>query len=251
MDFGLIISAFIAGLLTFFAPCTFPLVPAYLGFISWVSVDDLNDEGKRESVRKKIFLNGVFYVLGFSFVFILFGVLFGFIGSILSAYQIWLNRIGAFFIIFFGLYLVGLFKLSFLQKEKRLNFTKKIEPGKPLSSFIFGMSFAVGWTPCIGPILGSIFILASSFGTVLQGTFLLFVFAFGLALPHLFIAFSVGHATNYVRKLSKYLNIISIIGGIFLIFVGILLITNSFGIWTSYFFKLFNFINYDKLLNYL
>ncbi|MCF6276220.1 MAG: cytochrome c biogenesis protein CcdA [Candidatus Magasanikbacteria bacterium] len=251
MDFGLIISAFVAGLLTFFAPCTFPLVPAYLGFISGVSVKDINSEKERENVRKKIFINGVFYVLGFSFIFILFGVLFGFLGSILSAYQTWLNRVGALFIIFFGLYLVGLFKIPFLQKEKRLNFTNKIKPGKPLSSFIFGMSFAVGWTPCIGPILGSIFILASSSGTVLQGTFLLFVFAFGLALPHLFIALSVGHATNYVRKLSKYLNIISIVGGVFLVFIGILLITNSFAIWTTYFFKLFNFIDYDKLLNYL
>jgi cytochrome c-type biogenesis protein len=251
MDITLIISAFIAGILTFLAPCTFPLAPAYLGFISGVPRELFIQEDNSKQIRRKIFLNGLFYVLGFSFIFVLFGVLFGFIGSFLSVYKIWFARIGGIFVIFFGLYMLHLFDLPFLNKEKHLFLINKIKPGKPLSSFIFGVTFALSWTPCIGPILGTIFILASTTGTILQGTFLLLVFAFGLAVPYLLIAWFVGSASVYIKKVSKYLNVISIVGGVFLIVLGILLITNSFGLWISTFYKLFNFINYDELLNYL
>src|SRR3989344_2462110 len=120
MDFSLIIPAFIAGILTFLAPCTLPLVPGYLGFISGVYTNDLQDPSKSKLVRRKIFLNGVMYVIGFSLVFIVLGSLFGLGGAALFKYRIWLSRIGGGFVIFFGLFMMGVFELPFLNVEKHV-----------------------------------------------------------------------------------------------------------------------------------
>ena len=251
MDFSLIIPAFIAGILTFLAPCTLPLVPGYLGFISGVSANDLQDPSKSKLARRKIFLNGVLYVIGFSLVFIILGSLFGLGGAALVKYRIWFSRIGGIFVIFFGLFMMGVLKLSFLNVEKHITSVKALKPGNPVSSLIFGAAFAFGWTPCVGPILGSILTLAASSATIGEGAFLLAVFSLGLAVPFLIIAASIGSASAYLLKLSKYLNVITIIGGVFLVFLGILLLTNNLGIWIAYFYRLFNFINYDSLLDYL
>ncbi len=258
MDFSLIIPAFIAGLLTFLAPCTLPLVPGFLAFIGGASVQDLQDPLKAATVRKRIFLNGVMYVVGFSVIFILMGSVFGAAGSLLGQYRFDLTRLGGAFVIFFGLYLMHFFDLpifknffSFLSKTSRFNLGQKLTPGKPGSSFIFGATFAFGWTPCIGPILGTMLALASTSGTALQGSLLLSVFSVGLALPFLALALSFGHAAQYVKKMSRYLNVISFIGGVFLLFIGILLVTDNFVIWIAYFYRWFDFINYDRLLDYL
>ncbi len=251
MEFSLIIPAFIAGILTFLAPCTLPLVPGYLGFISGVSTQDLQDPLKAKSSRRKIFLNGLLFVIGFSFIFIILGSLFGLGGAALIKYRLWLSRIGGIFVIFFGLFMIGILKLPFLNVEKRVSSIKFLKPGNPASSLIFGATFALGWTPCVGPILGSLLTLAASSATIGQGVFLLAIFALGLAVPFLIIAASVGSASAYLTKLSKYLNVISVVGGIFLIFLGILLLTNNMGVWIAYFYQWFNFINYDSLLDYL
>lgn len=251
MDFSLIIPAFIAGILTFLAPCTLPLVPGYLGFISGVSASDLQDPSKAKIARRKIFLNGVLYVIGFSLVFIILGSLFGLGGATLVKYRIWLSRIGGIFVIFFGLFMMGILKLPFLNVEKHVGSVKALKPGNPISSLIFGATFAFGWTPCVGPILGSILTLAASLATIGQGAFLLAIFSLGLAVPFLIIAASISSASVYLAKVSKYLNAISFVGGIFLVFLGALLLTNSLASWISYFYQLFNFINYEGLLDYL
>lgn len=251
MDFSLIIPAFIAGMLTFFAPCTLPLVPGYLGFISGVSTSDLRDPATAKLARRKIFLNGLLYVIGFSLIFIALGSLFGLGGAVFAQYRIWLSRIGGIFVIIFGLYVIGVLRLSFLNVEKHISGIKALKPGNPTSSLIFGATFAFGWTPCVGPILGSILTLAASSATVGQGAFLLAVFSLGLAVPFLIIAAGIGSASNYLVKLSKYLNVIAIIGGIFLVFLGLLLLTNRISIWITYFYRLFDFINYERLLDFL
>lgn len=251
MDFSLIIPAFIAGILTFLAPCTLPLVPGYLGFISGISAQDLQDPLKSKSARKKIFLNGLLFVIGFSLIFILLGSLFGLGGSALAHYRIWLSRVGGIFVILFGLFMIGVLRLPFLNVEKNIGRIKALKPGNPASSLIFGATFAFGWTPCVGPILGSILTLAAASATVGQGAFLLLVFSLGLAIPFLIIAAGIGSASNYISKLSRYLNVISIAGGLFLIFLGILLFTNKLGIWIAYFYQWFDFINYERLLDYL
>lgn len=251
MEISLIIPAFLAGLLTFLAPCTLPLVPGYLGFISGVSLGDLKNPDKVKTARKKIFLNGLLYTIGFSLVFIILGSLFGLGGGTLVKYRLWLSRLGGLFIIFFGLFMLRILKLPFLNHEKHLANIKILKPGNPGSSLLFGATFAFGWTPCIGPILGSILTLAASRATVGQGAFLLAIFSLGLAAPFLIIAAGISSASIYLSKLNKYLNIISIIGGVFLIFLGILLLTDNLIVWTSYFYQVFGFINYERLLDYL
>jgi len=245
------ISAFIAGLLMFLAPCTLPLVPAYLGFISGVSAEDLKNKATAGGARRRIFLNGLMFIVGFSLVFILFGTLAGFLGQSLVIYRTWLARIGGGLVVIFGLFLMGVLDLSFLQSEKRIKIPKFLHIGRPSSSMVMGGAFAFGWTPCVGPILGSILLLASISSTAIEGAVLLAVFSLGLALPFLLIAALFSRATVYIEKISKYLNIISKVGGIFLVILGILLITNNFGILIEYGYKFFDFLNYDKILDYL
>lgn len=244
------LAAFVAGLLTFLAPCTLPLVPAYLSFISGVSAEKIEDEAAYMRVRKKIFINGLMYVIGFSAVFIVFGTLAGIIGITLAPIRLWLARIGGGFVIIFGLFMMGALRLPFLARERTLRF-KFLETGKPLNSFILGSAFAFGWTPCVGPILGSILLLASTATTVLQGSLLLFIFSLGLAVPFLLIALGVASASRIIGRITPLLNIISFIGGIFLVLLGILLLTGNFTLLISYGYRIFRFINYEKILDYL
>ena len=251
LSIGFIAASFFAGLLTFLAPCTLPLVPAYLGFISGVDQDALKNPETAKAARRQIFLNGLAFIFGFSLVFIVFGVLAGFAGVALAPYRIWLARIGGVLVILFGLFMLGFFKLPFFQTDKRIPIPKWFTLGKPSSSLFIGGTFALGWTPCVGPILGSILLLAGTSGTALQGGLMLAVFSFGLAIPFLAIAFAFSQATVYIEKISKYLNGVSIGGGVFLIILGILLATDNFGLTIQYGYELFDFINYDKLLEFL
>ncbi len=254
MDISLIISSFIAGVLTFLAPCTLPLVPAYLGFISGVSSKDLHDPNKVRSIRKRIFFNGVLYALGFSIVFMFFGTLFGLGGASLGQYRPLLQKIGGVLVIIFGLYMLRIVKipgLSFLDSEQRFPFAKILKPGKPINSFLFGAAFAFGWTPCVGPILGSVLTLAAATATVGKGAFLLGIFSLGLAIPFLAIAAMIGHASHVLEIVNRHLERVSIVGGLFLVLLGILIVTNNIGEWTALFYRVFHFINYDALLNYL
>lgn len=250
MNITLIIPAFIAGLLTFFAPCTLPLVPAYLGFIGGTHSGDLGDPSRKNSIRRHVMLNGLAYVLGFSVVFILLGVIFGLGGASLVHFRAWLSRIGGVFVIFFALYMLGVFdRLStgshalasfrFLNSEHRWNPVAKLKPGRPTSSFLLGATFAFGWTPCVGPILGSVLLLASSTATIGQGAVLLAVYSVGLAVPFLVIAFGVGQATATVRRLSRWIPIVSRIGGLFLLFLGILLLSNHMEVWMGWAYQHF------------
>lgn len=252
MELTLIIPAFIAGILTFLAPCTLPLLPAYLGFISGSSIDDLKDPAKSAKARWKIFLNGLFFVIGFSVVFIVLGTLIGFVGAtILAPYRLWLSRIGGVFVIIFGLFMLNVIQIPFLTRETHFKAPAVFERGRPLNSLILGSAFSLGWTPCVGPILGSILLLASTSGTALQGGVLLTVFSAGLAIPFLLTAVAVGHATRYIENLSRFLNVVSVVGGVFLIGLGILLLTGNVGLLISWGYRLLEFVNYDALLDYL
>jgi len=251
ISIALIISSFIAGLFTFLAPCTLPLVPAYLGFISGVDKKELENPETKVKAERKIFWNGLFFIVGFSIVFVVFGTLAGLVGQSLIPFRIWLTRIGGVFIIFFGLFMLGAFKLRFLQIEKKMKMPSWLTLGKPSSSLIVGGAFAFGWTPCVGPILGSILLLASTSTTAFQGGILLLVFSLGLAVPFLALALAFSKATHYIEKISKYLTWVSRIGGVFLILLGILLLTNNFGLLIQYGFQLFDFFNYEGLLDLL
>jgi len=251
MDFSLIIPGFFAGLFTFFAPCTLPLIPVYLGIISGSAMDELKKPETEHLAKKKIFINGLFFVLGFTVVFIALGVLFGFIGSAFSAHRSTLSRIGGIFVILFGLFMLSVIKIPLLEKTQRLKVPRVFKIGHPANSTIIGASFGLGWTPCIGPILGSILLLASITSTAFEGGILLLIFSLGLSIPFLLIALVVGRAQLYIKKLSGVMRWVSIIGGVFLIFLGILLVTNSFNIWITAFYKVFGFINFESILRHL
>lgn len=247
----LALPAFVAGLLTFLAPCTLPLVPGYLGFISGASLQDLKDPNTAPQARHNIVKNGLSFVLGFSLVFIVLGVLAGAAGQFLAHHRLLLSRIGGIFVILFGLFMMNLVKLPGLSQDKKIPIPKFFKPGRPSNSFILGLTFGFGWTPCVGPILASILLVASTTGTIAQGAALLSIFSLGLALPFVLIAFGIGRALEKIQKITRFLNAISIIGGVFLIILGTLMITNQLGYWTSLFYKLFGFINYQSLLDYL
>lgn len=251
----LLIPAFFAGVLTFFAPCTLPLLPGFLAFISGVPLQSLQDSKQAtRGMHWSIMRNAIWYVVGFSTVFIGLGVIFGLGGAALIEYRMWLMRIGGVFIIVFGLYLLGFSKLPFLRalsSEKRFHPNRFLKPGHAVSSFIFGATFAFGWSPCIGPVLGSILFLAWNSGTVLQGAFLLGVFSFGLAIPFLVLAATISKASQRLKRLYKYLPIISVLGGAFLVFIGVLILTNTIDMWTATAYRWLNILHYEKLIEYL
>jgi cytochrome c-type biogenesis protein len=245
------VSSFVAGLLMFLAPCTLPLVPAYLGFISGVSSKELTDSQTSRYARRKIVLNGFFFVLGFSIVFILFGILASILGQTLVQYQSVVTKIGGVLIIFFGLFMLGVFKLPFLQIEKHVTLPKLFKPGNTLSSFVVGALFSFGWSPCVGPILGSILLVAGTAGTAGQGAFLLFLFSLGMSVPFLLISFFAAKASMFVSRIQGGLKILPIIGGVFLIFLGILLFLGDLYVLIEWGYKLFDFVGYEKLSEFL
>lgn len=243
--------AFVAGVLTILAPCTLPIIPAYLGFISGVSVKDLEGPERALGARRKIFLNGLVFVLGFGAVLVLLGTLVGFAGSLLFAYRIWFARIGGIFVIIFGLFMLNVFKVPFLAREFKLETPAIFERGRTSNSFILGAAFAFGWTPCVGPVLGSILFLAGTSATAGTGALLLSIFTAGLAVPFLAIALGIGSASRLLARAAGYLTAIQIISGLFLIALGILLFTDSLALLIPYGYRLFRFINYEGLLDYL
>lgn len=262
MDLISIAFAFVAGILMFFAPCTLPLVPGYLTFISGASISDLQDPKKAKKVRWKVFMNGVFYVLGFSSVFIVFiGILLGLYATVFGPYQSIITRIGGGIVVFFGIFLMlqainaltdnrfslmrfALFR--FLSTERHSSFTRRIKPGSPLSSFLFGASFAFGWSPCVGPILSGIFFLASATTTLVQGAFLLVVFSVGLAVPFLLTALAIGWSTKYFVRIGKYLNWIGVIGGVFLIFLGYLMLADRLILLNGFIFEFLSNVGLEE-----
>lgn len=226
-----IIAAFIAGLLSFLSPCVLPLIPGFLAYLSGTSLGDTS-----KIARFKMFLNSLFFVLGFSSVFAVLGVLLNTVLEASSyAVQTWLSRIGGVVIILFGLYLLGLIPIKFLQQEHKLKVKKKFSITY-ITSFVFGAAFAVGWTPCVGAVLGSILALAvSSPG---MSFFLLFSYSLGLGIPFLLVGIFSGQAVKLINKSQTFLKFFNIVVGIFLILLGILVFTQTLNIVAN-----FGFIN--------
>ena len=217
-------AALFAGLLSFFSPCILPLIPAYFSFITGLSLDELT-ENKAET-RRKVILSTLFYVAGFSFIFILFGASASFLGGIASRYSWIVRYLGGGIVIVFGLHLLGIINIKALNFDKRLHVH-----GKPLhlmGTFVIGMAFGAGWSPCIGPMLGSILIVAGNQDTVLSGILLLAVYSAGLALPFLILSFFIHSILDIMKRATKLINIINKISGIFLIVIGLLLIFDKF-----------------------
>lgn len=245
-----IISAFIAGLLMFLAPCTLPLVPAYLAFISGVSEADTVAGGKSRTAHKRLVINAVAFVVGFSLVFILFGVAAGAVGAQIGQYRTLLSQIGGVFVVIFGLMLLGFLTPTFLTAERRVPIPKWIHPGNPVSSLLIGAIFALGWTPCVGPVLASVLFLATTTATIKTGAFMLCVFSLGLAVPFIATAFLYASLQSRLLMMTTLSVFISKVGGAFLLLLGVLLLTDSFALLVLYGNKFFNFLHLESLYNY-
>ncbi len=217
-------AAFVAGLLSFFSPCVLPLIPAYFTFITGFSIEELTEKYNSE-IRKKVFLSTFLFVLGFSLVFILMGASASFLGGLMYTYKKLIRIIGGILIIILGIHLTGLVRIPGLDFEKRITLEKK--PLHFLGTLIIGMGFGAGWSPCIGPLLGSILIIAGSQETVWQGVILLGIYSTGLAIPFIIISIFINFLLTFIKKASKVLKYVNVVAGVVLIVVGLILVSNK------------------------
>ena len=231
------IVAFTAGFLTFLSPCLLPLVPSFIAYITGVSLGDLKDPAKKGEVRKRTVIHILLFIAGFSTIFILLGLTATAIGKALFAYQKYIRIGGGILIAIFGLYLTGLLKLDFLMKERRLKVSTK--SASYIGSFLIGITFAAAWTPCAGPILGSILVLAGTKADVSQGAALLTIYSLGIAVPFFLTGLLVDLFLEYFNKFKKLISTINIVGGVFLIIVGILVATNYLSVISEKFLAVF------------
>lgn len=217
--------AFLAGILSFLSPCVLPLLPSYVSYITGISFEDLTSNVDKKRIRYLTIMNSVVFIMGFSAVFITLGASSSAIGSLLFEYLDLIRIIGGILIIIFGLFIAGFLKLDFLMKDKKLHLVGK--PAGYIGTFFMGMTFAAGWSPCIGPILGTILVYASSKGSTFYGLKLLAVYSLGLALPFFISAIAINSFLIYSKKLVRYMRAIMIISGLLLIIFGIMLLTDQ------------------------
>lgn len=213
-------TAFLGGLVSFLAPCVLPIIPGFLAYLAGA-----NTQANGEVRRRDVFLTSVFFVLGFSIVFALIGLL---LNTVLAhvglAVQSWLARIGGALVIFFGLYLTGLIHISWLDRDHKMGVKRKFS-SRYVTAFLFGLAFAAGWTPCVGPVLGVILGLAASAPG--SAFVLLLVYALGLGLPFLLVGLFTGEATKLIARFGGSLRIVNSIFGIILIILGVLVFTET------------------------
>jgi len=214
-----LIIAFGAGLISFLSPCVLPLIPGYISYISGESLGDIVEK------QKKILLKTILFSLGFSLVFISFGATASFIGNLLLEYSNSLRIIAGLVIIIFSLQLIGILNLNFLNKEKRI-YTKNYS-NNLFFPLIVGAAFGFGWTPCIGPVLGSILALAATENSIGKGILLLSFYSLGLAIPFVLSGYGISKFLEFSKNFKKNIRRVSISGGIILLITGILIITNK------------------------
>ncbi|MBN2705952.1 MAG: sulfite exporter TauE/SafE family protein [Deltaproteobacteria bacterium] len=223
--------AFTAGVFSFISPCVLPLIPSYLTYITGISFDDLVDS-RSPAIRRRTLLHSLFFILGFTLVFVALGASATLVGGFFQANQALIRKIGGVIVILLGIHITGLFKLKLLEREKRFEFNDK--PLGYLGSVLVGVAFAAGWTPCIGPILASILLYAGTAENVSGGVFLLVAYSLGLGLPFLVSALAFNTFIAYFSRFNRYLRVISIVSGIFLIIVGLLLVFNYLSVFTGF-----------------
>ena len=218
-------AALMAGLLSFFSPCILPLIPAYFTFITGFSLDEMTLTPDTE-IRKRVFISTVSYVIGFSFVFVVMGASASYLGGFVYKYKDLIRIIGGILIIIFGAHLCGVIRIRALNIEKRIHMGEK--PLHFFGTFMIGMAFGVGWSPCVGPLLGSILIIASNQETVGQGIVLLGIYSAGLALPFIIISIFINFILVFLRKVTKAVKSLNFAAGILLILLGLSLVTDTF-----------------------
>jgi cytochrome c-type biogenesis protein len=218
--------AFVAGLLSFLSPCVLPLIPSYVGFLTGLTVEEI------ERRRGTALLHALWFVAGFSSIFIALGATASVLGAVLLRSQVWIGRVGGVLVILFGLYLLGVLRPAVLGRERRLELAHK--PLGLVGSAIVGVTFGAAWTPCIGPILGAILTLAAAQGSVAKGTSLLTGYALGLAVPFLVTAVALERFLAWFQRFRPYLRWVERVSGLLLVVLGVLLLSDRFTLLSSY-----------------
>ena len=227
--------AFLAGLASFLSPCVFSLVPAYISYLGGRAVKQVSGaaEGAVSVNRWITFTHGVAFVLGFSVVFVVLGVAVSAAGGILYDIRYYLAKIGGVVVIILGLHMIGVLRIPFLEYDVRVHDAPSNRWGY-LSSALLGVFFSAGWSPCVGPVLGSILTLAINGGSVVLGAKLLSAYSAGLAVPFLAAAFGIGWVTTILRKYSKVMRYVEIAMGVVLVIVGVMLFAGVFELIARY-----------------
>jgi cytochrome c-type biogenesis protein len=224
--------AFSAGFLSFVSPCVLPLIPSYITYITGVSFKDLADAETRTKLRWATASHSLLFIMGFSTIFILMGASATYLGQLLTRYQYWMMKAGGVLIIILGIYFTGLINLPFLQMERRFELRKK--PLGYVGSFLVGIVFAAGWTPCVGPILSTILLYASTSKSFTTGVVLLTFYSMGLGVPFFLSSLAINSFLSAFERIKRYMRVITIVSGLFLIGIGILLLTDTFQEINSY-----------------
>ncbi|MFQ5901432.1 MAG: cytochrome c biogenesis CcdA family protein [Thermodesulfobacteriota bacterium] len=224
--------AFTAGFLSFVSPCVLPLVPSYVSFITGMSFEDITNAQIKNRIRKTTALHSIFFIIGFSMVFVTLGASATSIGRFMNQNMTLLQKIGGIVVILLGLHFTGLLSFNFLHREKR--FHLKDKPVGYAGSTLVGVSFAIGWTPCIGPILSAILMYAATADNVGHGMALLFAYSMGLGIPFLISAMAINSFLSAFKKITPYMRTMMVVSGVFMIGVGLLIFTNNFTILSQY-----------------
>lgn len=224
------IAAFSAGLLSFLSPCVLPLIPGYLSFMTGLTTTELSDSDRSVS---RVMVPAVLFVVGFSAVFVAMGASASVIGQFLDAYQVLVERIAGIAVIVFGVFMLGIIKVPWLYGEARADMSKARKFGHG-ASVVMGMAFAAGWTPCVGPILGTILALAGSTGSVAQGALLLLTYSLGLGIPFLAVALLFGRVKPLLAWLNRHSLTVNRVAGVMLVAVGLLIFSGQLGTLASW-----------------
>ncbi len=217
--------AFIAGVASFLSPCVLALVPAYIGYLGGRAAG--GDGGLNNRVIT--FLHGVAFVVGFSLVFVSLGVAASALGGLLYDVRTWLGRLGGLVVIVFGLHMIGVFRIPFLEYDTRLQELPDPKLGY-LSSALMGVFFSAGWSPCVGPVLGAILTLALNGGSISKGVIMLTSYSAGLAIPFLLAALGIGWVTTILRRFGKLMRYTEVVMGGLMVIIGVMLMTGAFNI---------------------
>jgi cytochrome c-type biogenesis protein len=228
-----IFTAFLAGIVSFLSPCVLPLVPGYLSFVSGVSMDEMRAEDRKADASRAIVVNTLFFVLGFSIVFVAMGAAATVLGGFLLENLPILGRIAGVIVILFGLHLTGLLPIKWLYQQ--MKFHGPANTRGPLGALLLGLAFAAGWTPCIGPILAGILALGAGQDTVWQGMGLLTVYSAGLGVPFLLTGLATQRFLGLFDAVKRHMRIVEMVGGVMLIAIGIMMVTDNFYIFQRWF----------------
>ena len=235
--------AFSAGVVSFFAPCLLPLLPAYISYITGVSLKELEKKGY-DPFKKEVIISSLFYILGFSLIFVILGITAASLGIVLRQHSRLIQQIGGFLITIFGLEFAGLLKIPFLAKERKVSlpgWTKKLGHFR---AFLLGVIFAMAWTPCIGAVLGSILALAAVSGSVVSGASYLLVYSLGISIPFLIVSLTLTAAPKYLKTIGKHIGLITKISGIILVIIGVLLLTDTYKYFNAWIYEIFYGLGY-------